>query len=191
VSGHGGRPTTGLAPPPGAAYHASAAADRRRTTLDIETLAAIGQNYATYARACDEKRYDLFERVFTPDASLHYRVAGHEFSCRGDTAPAAFAAFLERCYWTHHLIAPPMVEANAEGVFATARVTATHLQRRLEGTQSRWLLRGSYHDHFEHRGGHWRIVRRDCWCLDADGEFLTEGVQHFAALAWVAPDALG
>lgn len=158
--------------------------------MDIETLAAIGQNYATYARACDEKRYDLFERVFAPDASLHYRVAGHEFHCRGENAAAAFAGFLDRCYWTHHLIAPPMVDLSTEGVFATARVTATHLQRRLEGTQSRWLVRGSYHDRFERRDGHWRIVRRDCWCLDADGDFLSDGVEHFPGVAWATADTL-
>lgn len=158
--------------------------------IDAPTLTAITHNYAIYARACDEKRYDLLERVFAPDATLAYHVAGHDFSCRGDAAAASFSSFLERCYWTHHLIAQPMVEAAGTRLHATARVTATHVQRRHDGSTNRWLVRGSYHDTFEYRGNAWLIVHRAVYCLDADGDFEAEGVERFPTLAWVSPEAL-
>jgi len=75
---------------------------------DTDTLAAIGHSYAIEARARDEKRYDLLARVFTPGALLDSRVAGHEFAC--PAAATNLAAFLERCYCSHHLMAAPMVE---------------------------------------------------------------------------------
>ena len=159
--------------------------------MDNHTVLAITHNYAIYARVCDEKRYDLLPHVFAPDAVLSYYVVGQDFSCRGDEAAQNFSAFLERCYWTHHLIAHPMVEVAGARLRATARVTATHLQRRTDGSSNRWLVRGSYHDTFEQRGGEWLIVRRDCHCLDADGEFEAEGVQHYPDVAWAGRDVLG
>ncbi len=156
-----------------------------------DTLNAITHNYAVYARLCDEKRYDLVAQVFTPQAELAYHVAGHDFSCTGAEAADSFAAFLERCFWTHHLIAHPMVEMDGTRARATARVTATHLQRRLDGSTNRWLVRGSYHDTFEQRGAAWLIVRRDCYCLDADGDFESDGVERFPGVAWAGRDILG
>ena len=155
--------------------------------MDAALPGLIAHSYAIYARACDEKRYDLLAQVFAPDARLRYQVAGHEFSCTGAEAAARFSAFLERCWWTHHLIAAPMVERVAGGISASARVTATHLQHRADGSTNRWLVRGSYHDSFEQRDGHWLIVARDCHCLDAEGEFETEGVQLYPDLAWTDP----
>ena len=84
-----------------------------------------------------------------------------------------------------------MVERVGERVRATARVTATHLQRRLDGSTNRWLVRGSYHDTFEPRGGEWRIVRRDCFCLDVEGEFEDRGVELFPVVPWAGRDLLG
>jgi deazaflavin-dependent oxidoreductase (nitroreductase family) len=164
---------------------------RGATEVDADTWTAIAHNYATYARLCDEKRYDLATAIFSPDARLHYRVAGHDFECLGGEAAAAFAGFLERCFWTHHLIAHPAVEAAGTRLRATARVTATHIQRRADGTRNRWLVRGSYHDTFEHTLDGWRIVRRDCCCLDAEGEFEADGVARFPAVAWAGREVLG
>jgi 3-phenylpropionate/cinnamic acid dioxygenase small subunit len=139
--------------------------------IDAATWVAIAEAYAIYARACDEKRYDLFARVFAPEAELDYRVAGHDFACRGDEVPKAFAEFLGRCFWTQHLIAHPMVEREGDTLRASARVTATHLQRRRDGSTNRWLVRGAYDDTFALRSGEWRIVRRICVCVDAEGDF--------------------
>lgn len=150
----------------------------------------ISHVYSIYARAIDEKRYDLLSRVFAPDAVLEYTVGVHNFSCRGDEAGRNFGNFLERCYWTNHLIATPMVEIVDGQVFATARVQATHLQRRDDGSMNRWFLRGSYHDHFEQRDGQWLITKRLCVCTDEAGEFIDESVQLFPQVAWAEPAAL-
>lgn len=154
---------------------------------DTDTLAAVTHVYAIYARAIDEKRYDLLERVFTPGAALAYTVGPHAFECTGAEASKYFGQFLELCYWTNHLIGPPMVTVEADAVHATARVTATHLQRRHEGTLSRWILRGSYHDRLARHDGAWLIERRLCLCPDSEGEFLGDGVERFPEVAWAAP----
>ncbi|MGE0482591.1 MAG: nuclear transport factor 2 family protein [Gammaproteobacteria bacterium] len=156
-----------------------------------EIWQAVTLNYATYARACDEKRYDLLTAVFCPDATLAYHVAGHDFSCRGDEAEHYFSGFLARCYWTHHLIAHPTVEFDGERVRASARVTATHLQRRSDGSTNRWLVRGSYHDLFVRRDSRWLIATRHCHCLDAEGDFEATGIDEFANVAWAGRDVLG
>lgn len=157
---------------------------------ESETYFAINHVYSIYARAIDEKRFDLLRRVFTDDAELEYTVGVHQFSCRGDEAGGAFGNFLKLCYWTNHLIASPMVEPAGARVFATARVQATHLQRRADGSINRWFLRGSYHDHFELREGQWLIARRLCVCTDEQGEFVADGVEQFDGVAWADPAAL-
>lgn len=151
---------------------------------------AISHLYAIYARAIDEKRFDLLDRVFSADASLQYTVGVHQFNCTGSGAGAAFGNFIELCYWTNHLIANPMIEPAGAGMFATARVQATHLQRRNDGSMNRWLVRGSYHDVIEQRGPDWLIVKRLCVCSDEEGEFLADGVELFPTLAWADAGAL-
>jgi hypothetical protein len=56
---------------------------------------------------------------------------------------------------------------------------------------NRWLVRGSYHDTFEQRGGDWLIVRRDCFCFDADGSFENDDIELYPAVAWAERDILG
>lgn len=160
-------------------------------TPDSATLTEVAHLYAVYARAIDEKRFDLLARVFAADAALAYTVGPHAFECSGAEAAGYFGRFLELCYWTNHLIGMPMVEADGEGLFATARVIATHLQRRHEGTMSRWTLRGSYHDRLVRTDGAWRIVRRVCLCPDSEGAFLEDGVERFPGVAWADPAELG
>jgi hypothetical protein len=159
--------------------------------MNVEDRFAIAHTYAIYARAIDEKRYDLLAGVFTPDAHLEYLVGPHAFECRGADAESRFRAFLDLCYWTNHLIAMPMIEARGDGAFATARVVATHLQQDDCGGRSRWTLRGSYHDSFVRSVDGWRIASRYCICSDAAGEFRTAGVRHFPALAWADAGRLG
>ena len=154
--------------------------------LTLDDKFQISEIYSIYARAIDEKRYDLLERVFLDDASLEYTVGPHQFSCKGEESANYFGAFLKYCYWTNHLIAPPMIE-NEQDVFATARVIATHLQKGLKGEIHRWTLRGSYHDHFSKSAAGWRISKRLCLCPDSEGEFNSDQVRIFEQLAWADP----
>jgi len=157
-----------------------------------ELVCDVTHVYATYARAIDEKRYDLLQRVFTPDAALDYVVGSHRFTARGEHAAAAFKPFLDRCYWTQHVIAPPMVDLDASGrVAASARVIATHLQRLPEGTLTRWQVRGSYHDRFVRSHDGLRIAQRFCFCPDEEGEFTDTGVEEFPQVAWANREVLG
>ena len=151
--------------------------------LTIDDKLEIAETYSIYARAIDEKRYDLLDRVFLDTATLEYEVGPHQFACKGRESANYFGAFLKYCYWTNHLIAAPMIESGA-GVFATTRVTATHLQKGLKGELHRWTLRGSYHDNFTYTDSGWRIAKRLCLCPDSEGEFLSDNVRIFDALAW-------
>ncbi|MEM7467222.1 MAG: nuclear transport factor 2 family protein [Pseudomonadota bacterium] len=156
------------------------------TKLNDSDRQQISEIYATYARAIDEKRYDLLSQVFLDDATLCYEVGPHEFSCLGHESANYFGDFLKFCYWTNHLIANPMIESTSQ-VFATARVIATHLQRQKTGAMSRWILRGSYHDTMVNTDFGWRISKRLCLCPDSEGEFLTSGIEEFSEVAWTEP----
>jgi hypothetical protein len=155
-------------------------------SLTLQDKYEISEIYAIYARAIDEKRYDLLAEVFAPDASLHYEVGPHQFDCSGKQAKEHFSAFLNLCYWTNHLIGTPMIE-QIKNVFATARVTATHLQKDGLGNLHRWILRGSYHDVFIQQGSRWKIARRVCICTDSEGEFLSDGAVEFSSMSWADP----
>ena len=150
----------------------------------------VSQVYGTYARAIDEKRYDLLSQVFHPEAKLEYIVGGFNFSCLGNESAGKFKEFLDLCFWTNHLIGSPSCEQNGKMIFATARVQAVHQQRTVSGKISRWLIRGSYHDHFQFFEDKWLITNRYCHTPDEEGSFLTENVESFQEQAWAPPQKL-
>ena len=161
--------------------------------MGIQDRLDIIENYSVYARAIDEKRYDLLPKVFLADASLHYEVGPHQFNCNGKEAGGYFSGFLRLCYWTNHLIAAPMIDFNFGGpddAFATARVIATHLQKDKSGNLHRWILRGSYHDEFKRQEEVWSIKRRVCICTDSEGEFLDSDVLEFEEMSWGDPSLI-
>jgi hypothetical protein len=146
--------------------------------------------YSLYARAIDEKRYKLLERVFHPEAELQYIVGSQEFTCSGSEATNYFKDFLNLCYWTNHLIGSPNIEISGNKAFATARVQAVHQQILKDGTVSRWILRGSYHDHIALFGDDWLITNRYCHTPDEEGEFLVDGVEIFNEIGWTSKDKI-
>jgi hypothetical protein len=159
--------------------------------MTAHTITEIGHLYAIYARALDERRLALLGQVFAPDAALDYVVGPYRFACSGAEAAAHFDRFLTLCYWTSHVIGAPMVELTGDGARASARVTATHLQRLPEGTLNRWIVRGSYHDRLGHTPAGWRITARTCICPDVEGDFLEDGVEEFTDVTWADPGVLG
>jgi hypothetical protein len=146
--------------------------------------------YSVYARAIDEKRYELLEKVFHPDAELQYIVGSQEFSCSGTEAANYFKNFLNLCYWTNHLIGAPNIEISGNKAFATARVQAVHQQMLKNGTVSRWILRGSYHDRITLFGDDWLITKRYCHTPDEEGEFLSNDVEIFNTIGWTTKDKI-
>ena len=150
----------------------------------------IEEIYSLYARAIDEKRYELLEKIFHPEAELQYIVGSQEFACSGAEAADYFKNFLNLCYWTNHLIGSPSIELAERTAFATARVQAVHQQILDDGSVSRWTIRGSYHDHMELFNEEWLITKRYCHTPDEEGEFLTAGVKLFNDVAWTSIDKI-
>ena len=144
--------------------------------------------YSLYAKAIDEKRYYLLPEIFHKKAVLQYIVGGQEFACSGEEAADYFKNFLDLCFWTNHLIGTPAVEFEGNKAFATARVQAVHQQILDDGTVSRWILRGSYHDHMEFCEEKWLITERYCHTPDEEGEFLSCGVKRFSEIGWTSND---
>lgn len=150
----------------------------------------IEDTYSLYARAIDEKRYELLKRVFHPEAQLQYIVGSQEFVCSGAESASYFRNFLNLCFWTSHLIGSPSIELDGKKAFSTARVQAVHQQVLDDGSISRWILRGSYHDHLELFQDTWLITKRYCHTPDEEGEFLTTGVKSFEEIGWTSKDKI-
>ncbi len=150
----------------------------------------INDIYNLYARAIDEKRYGLLGTIFSEGAKLHYIVGREEFNCSGAESASYFKAFLDLCYWTNHLIGGASVEIRGSYAFSTARVQAVHQQILEDGSVSRWLIRGSYHDHLESIDGKWIIINRYCHTPDEEGTFLSKGVKRFPELGWTTDDKI-
>lgn len=150
----------------------------------------IAEIYSLYARAIDEKRFELLDSIFSEEAELHYIVGSEEFKCCGAEAGSYFKAFLDLCFWTNHLIGGACIEEKDKYAFSTARVQAVHQQIRDDGSVSRWVIRGSYHDHFEFIDGRWLIVKRYCHTPDEEGKFLSTGVQSFPEVGWTSNEKI-
>ena len=78
----------------------------------------IEDTYSLYARAIDEKRYELLKKVFHPEAQLQYIVGSQEFVCSGSESTNYFRNFLNLCFWTSHLIGSPSIELDGKKVMA-------------------------------------------------------------------------
>ena len=63
-----------------------------------------------YAKALDEKRFDLLGTVFTKDAQLVYLIGQQLLDFPMRDAEKTFKAFLLKRYWTSHLISDPVIE---------------------------------------------------------------------------------
>lgn len=150
----------------------------------------INDIYNLYARAIDEKRYGLLDTIFSEEAELHYIVGREEFKCSGVESASYFKAFLDLCFWTNHLIGGASIEIRGDYAFSTARVQAVHQQIRDDGSVSRWVIRGSYHDHLESVDGKWIITNRYCHTPDEEGVFLSEGVKRFPEVGWTTKEKI-
>ena len=133
-----------------------------------------------YAKALDEKRFDLLGTVFTKDAQLVYLIGQQllEFPMRD--AEKTFKAFLLKCYWTSHLISDPVIELQGDSAHASSRVTATHMQIREDGSRNIWIVSGAYDDELIREAERWRIRKRVTNAPYEQGNFLADGVREFA-----------
>jgi SnoaL-like protein len=152
---------------------------------EISDHIEIVQVTQRYAKALDEKRFDLLRTVFTEDAQLVYLIGKQliEFPMR--EADKTFKAFLTKCYWTSHLVSDPVIELQGDRAHASSRVTATHLQIRVDGSRNTRIISGAYEDELVRSAEGWRIRKRVTNAPYEQGVFLAEGVREFR----VAPSA--
>lgn len=142
----------------------------------------IVQTLQRYFAALDEKAYKRLDEVFSPDAVLRYSM--------GDRGPAVetsypemvrhFLAFNQVFYLTQHLMGAPLIELAGDTARSSTSLRATHVQVRLDGSRSTWVVYGIYRDAHARTSAGWRITERDFRGTHTDGELLpADQVQLF------------
>lgn len=146
---------------------------------EISDHLAIIQVIQRYAKAIDEKRFDLLRTVFTEDALLVYLLGEERIEFTMQEADKTFGAFLTKCYLTSHLVSDPVIDLQGDRAHASSRVTATHMQIREDGSRNIWIISGGYEDELVREPEGWRIRKRECNGWYEQGAFLAEGVREF------------
>lgn len=147
-------------------------------------VVAIADVIQRVAMAFDRKRHEeMLPRLFTADARIVYRLSGSvmDFSMPGGIP--VFKEFHDRCRWTQHLVAPPVVDLAGDEARAFSQVRATHVQVREDGTENVWTVWASYHDHLVRTPDGWRIAERRVPCEHETGAFEQDGVRLFPGTA--------
>jgi hypothetical protein len=149
------------------------------TIREVADHLEIIQVIQRYAKALDEKHFELLGTVFTEDAQLIYLIGKQLIECPMQEADQTFKAFLTKCYWTSHLISDPVIELQGDRAYASSRVTATHMQIREDGSRNIWIVSGAYEDELIREAKGWRIRKRVTNAPYEQGVFLAEGVREF------------
>lgn len=150
-----------------------------KNAQEISDTLEIGDVIQRYGKALDEKQFDLLDKVFTKDAELVYLLDEdlHKFTM--ENGVEFYKAFLYKCYWTCHLISTPLIDFKGDRAATSSRVTATHIQKREDGSQNIWIVSGAYQDEFVRGQDGWLISKRVANAPYVEGNFLTEGVREF------------
>jgi 3-phenylpropionate/cinnamic acid dioxygenase small subunit len=131
----------------------------------------ITQLLYRYARAIDGRDWKALERVFTPDARIHYAVErGAELTFRelGPWLAQALAIFKA----TQHVITNPLVELAGDTARCTSYLTGTHVQVRRDGTEALTTEGSTYTDELVRTPEGWRIRARKLERIWVDGAYL-------------------
>jgi hypothetical protein len=141
----------------------------------------ITQCLQRYGQALDERAFDVFDTVFTPDARIHYDIEGRGWDETMGSLKANSRALFERFWWTQHVFSVPLIELAGSEARATCRLIATHVQVKLDGARSTWVLYGIYRDVLVRSAAGWRIRERHLHGLYSEGALLPRKlVQTFA-----------
>jgi 3-phenylpropionate/cinnamic acid dioxygenase small subunit len=150
-----------------------------RDPREIADLLEIQQVLYRYARALDERDFDLLHEVFTPDATIHYDVPGGVRMGFRETVEWLRGA-LQIFAVTQHVMSNPLIELDGDRARSTTYLTASHVQVRLDGTEVCVVQGGIYRDLHVRTGLGWRIAERTLQATYADGTFLgPDAVQLF------------
>ncbi|HTO06600.1 MAG TPA: nuclear transport factor 2 family protein [Myxococcota bacterium] len=140
-------------------------------TAPSEDFFQIQQVLYAYARAIDAKDWKSLERVFTPDARIHYaleRGAQLRFPELGPWLARAMTIFKA----TQHVISNPSIELRGDTASSTAYLVATHVQVRPDGTENLTTEGGRYTDTWQRTAEGWRIATRKLERIWVDGSYL-------------------
>jgi|ERR1051326_835791 hypothetical protein len=149
------------------------------TIEEITDHVQIIQVVQRYAKAIDEKRFDVLAGLFTEDAELVYLIGEQLIERSVKEAESTFKAFLTRCLWTSHLVSDPVVDLQGDRAHASSRLTATHIQLRDDGSRNVWIVSGAYEDDLLRDARGWRIRKRVTIAPHEHGMFLSQGVREF------------
>lgn len=132
----------------------------------------ITQLLYRYARAIDARDWKALERIFTPDARIHYAVergAELRFPELGPWLAKAMTIFKA----TQHVITNPLVEIQGDGARCTSYLTGTHVQvRRDTGAEVLTTEGSTYTDELVRTRDGWRIAARRLERTWVDGRYL-------------------
>jgi hypothetical protein len=149
------------------------------TLQEISDHIEIGQVMLRYVKAIDEKNYGLLRTCFTEDADLVYFLMGQRIAITMKEADGLYKVSLIKCFCTHHVVAPPLIELQGDKAHANSRVTATHVQMHEDGSKTIWKVQGFYEDELVRKPEGWRICKRVSNNPYEEGALLTEGVREF------------
>lgn len=133
----------------------------------------IAQCLQRYGQALDDRAWDVFDTVFTPDARIRYDIEGVVTDVRMEELAERSRKLFERFWWTQHVFSIPVIELAGDGARATCRLIATHVQVDLEGLRSTWVLYGTYRDSLVRTAAGWRIRERHLHGVYSEGKLLS------------------
>lgn len=128
-------------------------------TLTLEDRARIGDLVVAYAYAVDERNWQAFEALFTPDAEIDYRTAGGIAGRPAEVAawmPQALSLFT----WTlHSVFSHRIAPTGADTADGSLHVVARH-GLVWEGANEIMDVTGVYRDRYVRTPAGWRFAAR-------------------------------
>jgi SnoaL-like protein len=142
-------------------------------TPTLEDRALIGDLVVAYAFAIDERNWQAFEALFTPDAHIDYRSAGGIAGTPAEVAawmPQAISLFT----WTMHSVLTHRLEATgADTVQGSLHMFARHGVV-FDGANEVMDVSGLYHDQYVRTPAGWRFAARREHTLSITGGRFAE-----------------
>jgi hypothetical protein len=128
-------------------------------TLSLEDRALIGDLVVAYAFAIDERNWQAFEALFTPDAEIDYRSAG---GIAGN--PAEVSAWMPQAIslftWTlHSVLTHRLAALGPDTATGSLHMFARH-GLVFDGESEVMDVSGVYHDRYVRTPAGWRFAAR-------------------------------
>jgi hypothetical protein len=124
-----------------------------------QDIPAIVNVINLYGLAMDTQRWDLFDRIFTPDVEVDFG-PGSQWSALA-AFKSDFGAYHAPFDSTQHVMTNHVVEAEADRAHAFTYGLWRLIRRGVEGGDF-WEGTGWYDDELVRTGAGWRISRRVC-----------------------------